>query len=200
METKYMNEKLNKIIKKLNKGKDSLGERDYLDTIEELEKGILALLKEKIDESPDVDYTAQLEETLEGCKIEEKEIESIRSNLSSILALYADFVVLNTMQEKAIIFLQECTQRFVVFSDFDFTKEYTRFGFEDANQMHQVCSAVRSVFYSQVAGRIAPLFAESQVKELFGFNETIASTYRNLYELNYDRITMNVTMSRLKPI
>ena len=193
-----MNEKINKIIKKLEKGKKALGERKYLDIIEELESSILTLLKEEIDESPNEDYITRLEVLLSKCNLEENEIESLKSSLSSILNLYADFIVLNKMQEKAIIFLQECTQRFVVFTDFDFTKEYTKFGFKDEAQMNQVCSAVRSVFYSQVAGRIAPSFAESQVKELFGFDETIASTYRNLYESNYDRITMNVIMSRLK--
>ena len=192
-----MADEIREIIDELNKGKEDLGEKRFSEYTEKLQSCLIKILQQKVKESPEMDIKYELDEIMKSCK-KVDDFEEMKVNVLNIISLFSDFLVFNVCKDAAPVFLQECTQRYVVFTDFSFSKEYERFGFDTPEKMQRLSAAIRSVFYSQVASRISPSYAESQVKELFGFTDVLAGTYRSLYELNYDKITMNVILSQLQ--
>lgn len=190
-----MQRTINEIIKDIN-NTSAKDDSKINELQEELSHNIIEIIKEKLKNDSSTDIDKEVSSTIPS-DLTESIYNETKDYVSSLLRIYVDLLPLINMDEKAISFMQECAQRYVVFSDLNFIDEFSKYSFENKMKMRNTCSALRNIFYSHISNRLSSAYAEEQVKYLFDFSEPLSNAYRNIYELYYDKITTNVILAHL---
>lgn len=199
-----MKENIKKYINKLKDAKQSEDKDLYDDLLSELEKSITIIIKEQIHSGEGLDLVDTIDEMVKEIYKEkilsEDEIGIIKNNLGTVLSIYSNLMPLEKLGESGTTFIQECTQRIVIYNDANFINEYNKYGFNSKEEMEDLCYAIKNIYFSHIINRLPPVAAEKQVKDLFDFSPVLANMYKTLYELNYDKLTMNVIMFKIKEV
>ncbi len=194
-----MNSDIQKLITKIINAHKQEEWDNYNNLLFELEDELISFLKKSIIDNKELDYEKIIEDQMRKLyeTIDRNDIDPVKNNVRTVISMFLDLEPLRNNGENAISFFQECTQRMVVYDEQDFIDDYEKYNIKDKSSMRDLCSAIKNLYYSHTMNRLSPITAEKQVKELFELPDSVANIYRTLYELNYDKVTMNVILSKL---